>query len=315
MGSDARSMNAVAACQPRVCCRNKPSEGRLVLVGRARQRSGKAYEIEAQRAQASAGVLVVGLAVGAQFLHAAEIKPASARKRRLIDELQDRRAALLHGADRLDAAQANHRRVHVSRWMQAIDRDVLSRELLGESEGEQNLRQLALTIGAHAAIAASEHHVREVDRLLARRRKVNYARGFLARQHWQQQPRQQEAREIIDREAQFETVGAEFAPRPAGADPGVVDERIETVAFAPHGVSERANLGKRGEVRDKKARLAPLLCDALNHSLAARSIAAVDDDAPALRGQALGDIAADAIGRAGYENGLALRGHETVLRN
>jgi hypothetical protein len=32
--------------------------------------------------------------------------------------------------------------------MQAIDCDVLSRELFGEIEGEQDLRQLALAIGA-----------------------------------------------------------------------------------------------------------------------------------------------------------------------
>jgi hypothetical protein len=42
----------------------------------------------------------------------------------------------------------------------------------------------------------------------------------------------------------------------------------------------------------------------LNHSLAADPIAAMHDDAPALRGQALGDIAADAIGRAGDESAV-----------
>ena len=189
--------------------------------------------------------------------------------------------------------------------MQAIDRDVLSRELLGEIDGEQDLRQLALAIGAHAAIAASEHHVGKVDCLLARRRNVDDARGFAVLQHGQQQTRQQESREIIDREAQFEAVGAEFSPRAARADPGVVDERVETVAIAPHRVGEGANLGERGEIRDEEARLAALLRDSLNHSLAAGPIATVDDDAPALRGQALGDIAPDAVGRAGDENGLA----------
>src|SRR6202042_2257606 len=168
---------------------------------------------------------------------------ASARKRGIIDELQNRRAALLHRADRPGAAQANHCRVHISRWMQTIDRDVLSRELLGEIEGEQDLRQLALAIGAYAAIAAREHHVGEIDRLLARRRNVNYARGFAAREQGQHETRQQEAREIIDREAQFKTVGAEFALRAARADPGVVDEHVETVAIALHRVGERADLG------------------------------------------------------------------------
>src|ERR1700722_7530948 len=78
-----------------------------------RQRIGEAYEIEAQRTQASARVLVVGLAVGARFLLAAEIEPAATRKRFGLNELQEGCAALLHRADRLDAAQANHGRVHV----------------------------------------------------------------------------------------------------------------------------------------------------------------------------------------------------------
>src|SRR6202453_5229147 len=288
---------------------NKASEARFVLIYRGRRRIGEAHEIEAQRAQASPRVLVVGLAVGPRFLHAVEIKPASARKRGLLDELQNRRAALLDGANRLDAAQANHRRVHKGGGMQTIDREILSCELLGEIEGEQDLRQLALAIGAHAAIAARQHHVGKVDRLLARRRNVDDARGFLARQHRQQQPCQQEAREIIDCEAQFEAVGAEFALGATGADPGIVDERVEAVAIAPHRIGERANLGQRGEVSGQEARLASLLRDALNHRLAAGPIAAVDDDAPALRGQALSDIAADAIGRAGNESRLTLRGH------
>ena len=81
-------MNDAAACQPRVCCiRTKPAKVAFVLICRGRRRIGEAHEIEAQRAQASAGVFVVGLAVGARFLHAVEIKPASARKPGLIDEL------------------------------------------------------------------------------------------------------------------------------------------------------------------------------------------------------------------------------------
>ena len=56
-----------------------------------------------------------------------------------------------------------------------------------------------------------------------------------------------------------------------------------------------------------KRAVAALVRDPLNHSFAAGPIAAVDDDAPALAGQALSDIPPDAIGRAGDENCLALR--------
>jgi hypothetical protein len=53
-----------------------------------------------------------------------------------------------------------------------------------------------------------------------------------------------------------------------------------------------------------------LLGDSRNHSFAAGPIAAVDDGAPALCSEALSDVAPDAIGRAGDENGLAVRGHD-----
>src|SRR5271156_1060527 len=101
---------------------------------RGGKRIGEPDEIEAQLAQASARLLVVGLQIGARFAHAAEIKPACAGERRRLDELQNGRAALLDRADRLNAAQADHRRIHEGRRMQAIDGDVSSRELRGEIE-------------------------------------------------------------------------------------------------------------------------------------------------------------------------------------
>ena len=177
----------------------------------------------------------------------------------------------------------------------------------GEIEGEQNLRQLALAVGARAAIVASQHHVGKIDRVLSGRGDVDDARGFAALEHRQQQTRQQEAREIVDGEAQLEAVGAEFAPRAAHADPGVVDEDVEAVAIAPHRLGERADPGERGEIGGEKARLAALGRDSPGHGLAARPVAAVDDDAPALRGHALGDQAPDAVGRTGDENRLGLR--------
>src|SRR5271166_2731316 len=59
------------------------------------------------------------------------------------------------------------------RRMQAIDGEVSSRELLGEIEGEHDLRQLALPIGPGAAVAAGQHYVGKVDCLLSRRGDVD----------------------------------------------------------------------------------------------------------------------------------------------
>ena len=99
------------------------------------QRVGEADEIETQRAQLFARANVVGLRIGAGFAHAAEIEPAPAFERRRGNELQNGCAALLDRADRLNAAQADHGRVHEGRRMQAIDGDASSRELRGEMAG------------------------------------------------------------------------------------------------------------------------------------------------------------------------------------
>src|SRR5271165_4673039 len=64
------------------------------------ERVGQPDQFEAQRAQALAGVRVIGLAVGARFTKPVEIEAAAAFERARLDELQDRRAALLDCAER-----------------------------------------------------------------------------------------------------------------------------------------------------------------------------------------------------------------------
>ena len=96
---------------------------------------------------------VIGLRVGARFAKAVEIEPAPARKRRRLDELQDRGAAFFHRADRLRAGETHHGRVHIGGRVEAVDRDLAALELLGEIDREQNLRELALAIGPDPAIA------------------------------------------------------------------------------------------------------------------------------------------------------------------
>lgn len=57
--------------------------------------------------------------------------------------------------------------------MQRGGGDAGAGELLGEVEREHDLRQLALAVGPHAGLVALEHHVVEVQRLLAGRADVD----------------------------------------------------------------------------------------------------------------------------------------------
>ena len=74
--------------------------------------------------------------------------------------------------------------------------------------------------------------------------------GALLAQQPQQQPRQQEACQIVDGEAQLVSVRAHLPPRPGAAAPdaGVVDQQIEAVDLVRHARREAPHFGKRGEV-------------------------------------------------------------------
>src|SRR6202022_4197554 len=63
---------------------------------------GKPRQFEAERAQAFAGGLVIGLRIGSCFIHAVEEKPALIGDVIAGHEMQDRVAALLDGRDRRD---------------------------------------------------------------------------------------------------------------------------------------------------------------------------------------------------------------------
>ena len=105
--------------------------------------------------------------------------------------------------------------------------------------------ELALAIGSDPLVAALQHHVGKVDRLLSDRGDVDDARRFFAAEAGQQQPREQEAREVVDGEAQLKTVGASSRRPPAEADAGVVDEDVETLVFAADSFGKAAHRGER----------------------------------------------------------------------
>src|SRR5258707_3546695 len=94
--------------------------------------------------------------------------------------------SLADGADRRDAALPHHGRRHVGSRMQAVRRYWLGIELACEVERKHDLGELALGIGARAAVTARQHEIIEVNRVLAQRRDVHDA-GRLAEHHEGQQ--------------------------------------------------------------------------------------------------------------------------------
>ena len=118
--------------------------------------------------------------------------------------------------------------------------------------------------------------------------------------------RQQEAGEVIDREAQLETVGADLAGVSGRADPGVVDEDIKGIGLAPPGVGEGADVRERGKIGRKERRRPAAFRDRFDDSASPRFRSRPWTRRRAPRGgEPLGDPAPDAVGRAGDEDGLA----------
>ena len=109
-------------------------------------------------------------------------------------------------ADRIDAGAADHLRRHVCGRVKARRRDTVLAQLLGQIKREHDLRQLALTVGLDAAVAALEHDVVEIDRCLAGGAHVYDPRRRGAGEQGHEQPRQQVAGQVIQGEPQLVAV-------------------------------------------------------------------------------------------------------------
>jgi hypothetical protein len=59
--------------------------------------------------------------------------------------------------------------------VEAVDGDCVGRQAFGEDEAGGDLGELALAVGTGAAVVVFEHHVVEVDRMLADRGDVDDA--------------------------------------------------------------------------------------------------------------------------------------------
>src|SRR4029077_11201791 len=115
--------------------------------------------------------------------------------------------------------------------MQAVRRRCRGLELACEIERKHDLGELALSIGARAAVTAREHDIIEVDRVLAERRDVHDARRLAAYQKGQQDPGEQESGEVVDGKAQLVAVLAPLSSTgsAARADAGIGGENVQPV--------------------------------------------------------------------------------------
>ena len=132
------------------------------------------------------------------------------------------------GLERADRS-GDHLGGHARGRVQRGGRDAGAGQFFGEIEGEHDLRQLALAVGLPAAVGAGEHDVVEIDRSLARGAHLHDPGRCGGLQGGQQQPDEQEAGEIVDREAQLDPVSAFLPPadRILAADPGVADQGVQ----------------------------------------------------------------------------------------
>src|SRR5262245_45003365 len=102
-----------------------------------------------------------------------EIEPGLPLNRGRCGEIEDRPRAFLDRAQWPHPCPSNHACILVSCGVKACDRDTATLERSPEIYREHDLSQLALTVGSRTAIAAGQHYVTKVDRLLSGRRNVH----------------------------------------------------------------------------------------------------------------------------------------------
>jgi len=110
--------------------------------------------------------------------------------------------------------------------MKTVDRDAGSGETPRQLIGEENIRELRLTVGADGAITPFTAQIIEIDRAksMRLRRNVHDPRGRALLDAIEQQHRYQEVGEVVDREDYLDPV---HGHDPRGiAQAGVVDQSM-----------------------------------------------------------------------------------------
>ena len=131
--------------------------------------------------------------------------------------------------------------------------------------------------------------------------------GALALSRSSSSVREQERRKVVEGPGQLDAVGGQLSRRVHGA--GVVDEDVELGIARQYLGGQLAHGRLRREVGDERATVAPPLPRPTRAAATRVRLAAADDrDVGAERSQGLGRSQADAVGGAGDQDLLAVRG-------
>ncbi len=186
-----------------------------------------------------------------------------------------------------------------------VDRDD-HRAVLAEGKRQMTRphrqRQLALRVGGHVVELTPAGQRAQIDRRLRRRRQVDHPPG---RTHQRQQPAgQQGRRHRIDRKAHVQPVGRDGHRR--AKDARVVDQHVEPLVLLGHGVRKGLDLADARQVGavglDWPGARQP--GQGLGCVGQPGCVPPVQQHAVTLRRQQPGRCQADAVGRAGDEDGL-----------
>jgi hypothetical protein len=197
---------------------------------------------------------------------------------------------------------------HVGRRVQGVDADPGPVEPFREVDRVEDLRQLGLAVGPAAAVTPGQHHVIEVDGLLAERADVHDPgrRGGLEQR--QQPLGEREAGQVVHREPELVAVGALLPRSPArhlGADAGVVHQHVQPRLVREDLAREGADLRQVGQIGPVGAhRAAAELGDGVRDPL---SVAAVDENGRAVARELGRQRPSESVGRSGYQDHLAVK--------
>jgi hypothetical protein len=118
-------------------------------------------------------IWILGLGLCLCLMQPVEIEPGLPLNRGGCGEIEDRPRAFLDRAQWPHPCPPHHACVHVSCGVKAGDRNAGTLERSPEIDREHDLSQLALTIGSSPPVAAGQHYVAKVDRLLSGRRDIH----------------------------------------------------------------------------------------------------------------------------------------------
>jgi hypothetical protein len=182
--------------------------------------------------------------------------------------------------------------------MHAVDGHARSVEPAGQLVGEQHVGELGLVVGRLASVPTLALEIFELDascRMRSRGDVHDPRRGALL-EEVEQQRRQQEVREVVQREGHLQPVDRHASIPEEGSR--TVHKDVEPVVLGQNVVRQFPDRGLRGEVcTEELDLLVPgVLADPLHRGLTLLGIATDEPDARAQRGERVRGGLADARG-------------------